>query len=147
MAHGFYHPTATPASGSDAHGMRAFRDAMTRVHPGAAVVPVISIDDELVHIIAALNVAPMKSFDISTAAVVSGSFVEGRISIRLNGQSWLLSPLSCSVLSLLVRLELDLRGHDLFADAFSAAVTEAGAKVDAVNTWSGRIRPTDGDEG
>ncbi len=115
------------------------------VFPGA--VPVVSIDDDLLDIIAQLHTAPIRSFDLSTAAVISGPFVEGRVCIRMDGRSWSLPTVSCSVLALLVRLERDLRACDLFADAFNAAVAQAEAKVDAVHAWSGRIRPTEGDEG
>lgn len=113
--------------------------------PGA--VPVISIDDDLLDIIALLHTAPIRSFDLSTAAVITGPFIEGRVCIRMDGRSWSLPTVSCSVLALLVRLERSLRACNLFADAFNAAVVQAEAKVDAVNAWSSRVRPTDGDEG
>ncbi|MET4683709.1 hypothetical protein [Brevundimonas faecalis] len=152
MAHGFFHPTSTPTPKSDAaqtkaHGVRAFRDVMTRRHAGADVVPIVSVDDELIDIIAALHAAPMKSFDLSTAAVISGPFIEGRVCIRLNGRSWSLPTMSCAVLAMLVQLEMELRGYNLFASAFRTAVHEAEAKVDAVNAWSNRIRPTTEEEG
>jgi hypothetical protein len=92
-------------------------------------------------IIALLHTAPIRSFDLSTAAVVTGPFIEGRVCIRMDGRSWSLPTVSCSVLALLVRLERSLRACDLFADAFNAAVVQAEAKVDAVNAWSARVRP------
>lgn len=142
MAHGFFQPPTAPTSVPNAH---AVRPAPAHHFPGA--VPVVSIDDDLLDIIAQLHSAPIRSFDLSTAAVISGPFVEGRVCIRMDGRSWSLPTISCSVLALLVRLERDLRACDLFADAFNAAVAQAEAKVDAVHAWSGRIRPTEGDEG
>ncbi|WP_368933525.1 hypothetical protein [Brevundimonas naejangsanensis] len=134
---------STPAAGPAPSTLAAaFAPA---AFPGA--VPVVSIDDDLLDIIAQLHSAPIRSFDLSTAAVISGPFVEGRVCIRMDGRSWSLPTVSCSVLALLVRLERDLRACDLFADAFNAAVAQAEAKVDAVHAWSGRIRPTEGDEG
>ncbi len=134
---------STPAAGPAPSTLAAaFAPA---AFPGA--VPVVSIDDDLLDIIAQLHSAPIRSFDLSTAAVISGPFIEGRVCIRMDGRSWSLPTVSCSVLALLVRLERDLRACDLFADAFNAAVAQAEAKVDAVHAWSGRIRPTEGDEG
>ncbi len=134
---------STPAAGPAPSTLAAaFAPA---AFPGA--VPVVSIDDDLLEIIAQLHSAPIRSFDLSTAAVISGPFIEGRVCIRMDGRSWSLPTVSCSVLALLVRLERDLRACDLFADAFNAAVAQAEAKVDAVHAWSGRIRPTEGDEG
>lgn len=146
MAHGFFQPSTAPTSVSDAHAVRpASHSASLLAFPSA--VPVVSVDDDLIDIIDQLRSAPMKAFDLSTAAVISGPFIEGRVCIRMNGRSWSLPTISCAALALLVRLAVDLRGHALFADAFSAAVAQAESKVEAVNTWSGRIRPTDGDEG
>ncbi len=134
---------STPAAGPAPSTLAAaFAPA---AFPGA--VPVVSIDDDLLEIIAQLHSAPIRSFDLSTAAVISGPFIEGRVCIRMDGRSWSLPTVSCSVLALLVRLERDLRACDLFADAFNAAVAQAEAKVDAVNAWSARVRPTEGDEG
>jgi len=134
---------STPAAGPAPSTLAAaFAPA---AFPGA--VPVVSIDDDLLDIIAQLHSAPIRSFDLSTAAVISGPFIEGRVCIRMDGRSWSLPTVSCSVLALLVRLERDLRACDLFADAFNAAMAQAEAKVDAVHAWSGRIRPTEGDEG
>lgn len=144
MAHGFFQPSTAPTSTSDAHAVRAANETRDAL-PGA--VPVISIDDDLLDIIALLHTAPIRSFDLSTAAVITGPFIEGRVCIRMDGRSWSLPTVSCSVLALLVRLERSLRACDLFADAFNAAVVQAEAKVDAVNAWSSRVRPTDGDEG
>ena len=144
MAHGFFQPSTAPTSASDAHAVRAANETRD-AFPGA--VPVISIDDDLLDIIALLHTAPIRSFDLSTAAVITGPFIEGRVCIRMDGRSWSLPTVSCSVLALLVRLERSLRACDLFADAFNAAVVQAEAKVDAVNAWSARVRPTDGDEG
>jgi len=142
MAHGIFQPSTAPTTTSDAHAVRA---ATAHDFPGA--VPVVSIDDELLDIIALLHTAPIRSFDLSTAAVITGPFIEGRVCIRMDGRSWSLPTVSCSVLALLVRLERSLRACDLFADAFNAAVVQAEAKVDAVNAWSARVRPTEGDEG
>ena len=142
MAHGFFQPSTAPTSVPDAHAVRP-----APAHDFYGAVPVVSIDDDLLDIIAQLHSAPIRSFDISTAAVISGPFIEGRVCIRMDGRSWSLPTISCSVLALLVRLERDLRACDLFADAFNAAVVQAEAKVDAVHAWSGRIRPTEGDEG
>jgi len=144
MAHGFFQPSTAPTSTSDAHAVRTASETHDAL-PGA--VPVISIDDDLLDIIARLHTAPIRSFDLSTAAVITGPFIEGRVCIRMDGRSWSLPTVSCSVLALLVRLERSLRACDLFADAFNAAVVQAEAKVDAVNAWSARVRPTDGDEG
>lgn len=144
MAHGIFQPSTAPTTTSDAHAVRV-ANAAQDAFPGA--VPVVSIDDELLDIIALLHTAPIRSFDLSTAAVITGPFIEGRVCIRMDGRSWSLPTVSCSVLALLVRLERSLRACDLFADAFSAAVVQAEAKVDAVNAWSARVRPTEGDEG
>ncbi len=142
MAHGFFQPSTAPMSVPGAHAVRP-----APAHDFYGAVPVVSIDDDLLDIIAQLHSAPIRSFDLSTAAVISGPFIEGRVCIRMDGRSWSLPTVSCSVLALLVRLERDLRACDLFADAFNAAVAQAEAKVDAVHAWSGRIRPTEGDEG
>lgn len=136
MAHGFFQPSTAPTSVSDAHAVRA-----STAHDFPGAVPVVSIDDELLDIIALLHSAPIRSFDLSTAAVITGPFIEGRVCIRMDGRSWSLPTVSCSVLALLVRLERTLRACDLFADAFNAAVAQAEAKVDAVNAWSARVRP------
>lgn len=116
-------------------------DAASAANAFPGAVPVVSIDDELLDIIALLHTAPIRSFDLSTAAVITGPFIEGRVCIRMDGRSWSLPTVSCSVLALLVRLERSLRACDLFADAFTAAVAQAEAKVDAVNAWSARVRP------
>ncbi|WP_303713756.1 hypothetical protein [Brevundimonas naejangsanensis] len=136
-------PHASAPAGSQAQPKAAAINGAA--FPGA--VPVVSIDDELLDIIALLHTAPIRSFDLSTAAVITGPFIEGRVCIRMDGRSWSLPTVSCSVLALLVRLERSLRACDLFADAFNAAVVQAEAKVDAVNAWSARVRPTEGDEG
>lgn len=101
--------------------------------------------DEVDHasaIIAALRDRPMRDFQLGTAAMVTDAGVEGRIVVRIDGRRWSLATIEASLVALLIRLEPALRGHDLFADAFCLAATEAENKVEAVHAWSRRIRPT-----
>ena len=94
-------------------------------------------------IIAALLTGGMRDFDIDTAAVITGRVVEGRVLVRMDGRNWSLPALETAVLALRVRIQADLRGADLFADAFALASQTAEAKVAAVHDWSAGIRPTE----
>lgn len=94
-------------------------------------------------IVLALRDGPMQSFHLATAAVVGGAGVEGRVVLRMRGETWSLAPIEAALVAILLRLEPLLRGADLFADAFCLASREAEAKVDAVHAWSRRIRPTE----
>lgn len=91
----------------------------------------------------ALRDGPMRTFHLATAAVVGRTGIEGRVVLRMNGSTWSLAPIEASLVAILLRLEPQLRGADLFADAFCLASREAEAKVDAVHAWSRSIRPTE----
>lgn len=125
--------TPTP-SGPAAHAVR-----MPFIFPAALDAWDQAADD----IIAALVAGGMHDFDIGTAAVITGQSVEGRVLIRMDGRNWSLPTLETALLALRVRLEPNLRGADLFADAFSLASQEAETKVAAVHDWSAGIRPTE----
>lgn len=100
-------------------------------------------DQAAYEIIAALIAGGMRDFDIGTAAVITGRSVEGRVLVRMDGRNWSLPTLETALLALRIRLEPNLRGADLFADAFALASQEAEAKVAAVHDWSAGIRPTE----
>lgn len=125
--------TPTP-SGPAAHAVR-----MPFIFPAVLDAWDQAADD----IIAALVAGGMSDFDIGTAAVITGRSVEGRVLVRMDGRNWSLPTLETALLALRVRLEPNLRGADLFADAFSLASQEAETKVAAVHDWSVGIRPTE----
>lgn len=98
-------------------------------------------------IIACMTQGQVRTFALVTAAVVEAGRIEGRVVVRMNGQSWPLSTCDAALIAILVRLERQVRWADLFADALQAASKQAELKVEALHAWSRHIRPTDGDEG
>lgn len=154
MSIGFtpHHPASSPPT---AHAVRSpsvarqIRDAML---PAAPLTPLPDREEDVAgEIIACLRSGPIRDFDISTAAIVGKAGIEGRVIVRFgkDGASQVrsLATIEASLTAILLRLEPDLRGHHLFADAFCLAAQEAENKVDAVHAWSRSIRPTDEAEG
>lgn len=125
--------TPTPI-GDAAHAVRK---------PFAFPTPLDAWDQSADEIISALVAGGMHDFDIGTAAVITGRTVEGRVLVRMDGRNWSLPTMETALLALRVRLEPNLRGADLFADAFALASQDAEAKVAAVHDWSAGIRPTE----
>jgi len=146
MSTGFPSPPHAHAVRPDRPSVaRSIRDAML---PAALLTPLPDRDEDVSsEIIRHLLSGPLYDFDIQTRAVVSDAGVEGRVIVRFDGKVRSLATIEASLTAILLRPEPALRGHELFADAFCLAATQAENKVDAVHAWSRGIRPTDGDEG
>jgi hypothetical protein len=124
----------SPTSVSDAHGVRA----------RSVVVSALLDDYDFAgdQIIRGLHGGPARSFDLDTTVVVTGSAIEPRVVVRMDGSIWILPTLEAALLALRIRLEPGLRAADLFADAFALASRQAEARLAALHDWSAGVRPT-----
>ena len=99
----------------------------------------------------ALKRRGLRVFDLRTAAVIArlgdvgsggpvradehrpASVTEGRVRVRIDDGRWALSPFEASIVTLMIRLDPDLRHANLYADAFCLAAVQAENKVAAVH--------------
>lgn len=122
---------------------------------GLSDARLLSLQDQVIR---ALRDRPMRGFALDSLAVIDGAAgrvgsggptgpttaAQAKVRLRIDDAVWTLDTVEAACLSIAVRLEANLRGADLFADAFALASREAEQKLEGLRRFGGDVPVKEG---